>query len=72
MTFFIWHLHTAKYIKNQLNKAIDKRETRPDLWYYVLGIWDSRIFGLCIYRRKGSPLPNKEQEQERSVASNAK
>lgn len=25
-------------------------KTRPELYYYVLGVWDSRIFGICVYR----------------------
>jgi len=43
---------TAKRIKKKLEQGmiIGKNHTHPKEWGYVLGVYDSRIFGICIYR----------------------
>jgi len=46
-------IRTAKSLKKKLEKKL-KNEREQWQYYYLRGIYDSRIFGLCIYRRKAS------------------
>ena len=43
---------SAKRIRTKLEQgiAIGKNYTHPKEWGYVLGVYDSRMFGICIYR----------------------
>jgi len=46
-------IRTAKSLKKKLEiKPRNEREQWQ--YYYLRGIYDSRIFGLCIYREKAS------------------
>jgi hypothetical protein len=48
-----YKIRTAKSLKKKLEK--DPRDEKERLMYYYLrGIYDSRLFGLCIYRLKSS------------------
>lgn len=42
------------FILQKLNNgiALGYNVTRPKAYGYVLGVYDSSLFGLCIYRRR--------------------
>lgn len=43
---------SARRIRRKLEQGIKirKDKTHPKEWGYVLGVYDSRILGICIYR----------------------
>jgi len=45
-------ISTARRIRNklELGMMIGKHISNPKEWGYVMGVYDSRIFGMCIYR----------------------
>ncbi len=46
-------IRTAKSLLNKLQR-LPKNELEIKQYYYLRGIYDSRLFGLCIYRLKPS------------------
>src|SRR6056297_780684 len=46
-------IRTAKSLEKKLEKK-PRNEREQWQYYYLRGIYDSRIFGLCIYREKAS------------------
>ncbi len=56
ITFLGLTISTANRLYRKLiegkSKGWDK--TEPHLFYYVMGVWDARIFGVCIYRNSKS------------------
>lgn len=52
ITIFGITISTAKRIKDKLAKGLilGKNNTNPKAFGYVMGVYDSRIFGICIYR----------------------
>ena len=45
-------LSTANRLKKKMEdaKAKGADKTNPKIYYYIFGVWDSRILGLCFYR----------------------
>ncbi len=56
-----WTISTAKRIRNKISYArtygFDK--SNPETFWYVVGVYDSRIFGICFYRNSEDPFKKK-------------
>lgn len=54
MYIFKRHIHTAKFVKSKLQEAIKHVDSGGSMckqnFYYCLGVYESRILGICIYR----------------------
>lgn len=57
-------IHTSKKVYKALVEKYASKESQPALYYYLLGAYESRFLGICVYRSANSMMNTYAKVQE--------